>query len=32
MLIVSEIIDKLKDILSADGVNGKIFDKDVANL
>ena len=30
MLIVSEIIDKLKDILSADGVNGKIFDKDVA--
>ncbi|WP_121626153.1 S24 family peptidase [Poseidonibacter antarcticus] len=31
MLIVSEIIDKLKDILSADGVNGKIFDKDVAN-
>jgi len=31
MLIVSEIIDKLKDILSTDGVNGKIFDKDVAN-
>jgi phage repressor protein C with HTH and peptisase S24 domain len=31
MLIVSEIIDKLKDILSADGINGKIFDKDVAN-
>ncbi len=31
MLIVSEIIDKLKDILSADGVNGKIFDKEVAN-
>ena len=31
MLIVSEIIDKLKDILSADGVNGKVFDKDVAN-
>jgi len=31
MLVVSEIIDKLKDILSADGVNGKIFDKDVAN-
>ena len=31
MLIVSEIIDKLKDILSADGVDGKIFDKDVAN-
>ena len=30
MLIVSEIIDKLKDILSADGQNGKVFDKDVA--
>ena len=30
MLIVSEIIDKLKDILSADGKNGKVFDKDVA--
>lgn len=31
MLDVSEIIDKLKDILSADGKNGKVFDKDVAN-
>lgn len=30
MLDVSEIIDKLKDILSSDGKNGKIFDKDVA--
>ena len=30
MLIVSEIIDKLKDILSSDGKNGKVFDKDVA--
>ena len=30
MLIVSEIIDKLKDILSSDGLDGKIFDKDVA--
>jgi SOS-response transcriptional repressor LexA len=31
MLNVSEIIDKLKDILSTDGKNGKVFDKDVAN-
>ncbi len=31
MLDVSEIIEKLKDILSADGKNGKVFDKDVAN-
>jgi len=31
MLIVSEIIEKLKDIISADGKNGKVFDKDVAN-
>lgn len=31
MLDVSEIIDKLKDILSADGKYGKVFDKDVAN-
>ena len=31
MLIVDEIIEKLKDILSADGKYGKIFDKDVAN-
>ena len=30
MLIVDEIIEKLKDILSTDGRNGKIFDKDVA--
>lgn len=31
MLIVSEIIEKLKDILSQDGKNGKVFDKDVAS-
>ena len=31
MLIVDEIIEKLKDILSADGQYGKVFDKDVAN-
>ena len=31
MLIVDDIIEKLKDILSADGKNGKVFDKDVAN-
>ena len=31
MLDVGEIIDKLKDIISADGKNGKVFDKDVAN-
>ena len=31
MLIVDEIIEKLKDILSADGKYGKIFEKDVAN-
>lgn len=31
MLDVSEIIDKLKDIISADGKIGKVFDKDVAN-
>jgi len=30
MLIVNEIIEKLKDILSKDGKLGKIFDKDVA--
>jgi SOS-response transcriptional repressor LexA len=30
VLIVSEIIEKLKDILSQDGNNGKVFDKDVA--
>ncbi len=30
MLIVDEIIEKLKDIISADGKNGKVFDKDVA--
>ena len=31
MLIVDEIIEKLKDILSADGKYGTVFDKDVAN-
>ncbi len=30
MLIVSEIIEKLKDVLSTDGKIGKVFDKDVA--
>lgn len=30
MLVVEEIIEKLKDILSADGKNGRVFDKDVA--
>ena len=30
MLIVDEIIEKLKDILSTDGKSGKVFDKDVA--
>ncbi len=30
MLIVNEIIEKLKDILSQDGKEGKVFDKDVA--
>ncbi|MCT7575990.1 S24 family peptidase [Aliarcobacter butzleri] len=30
MFIVDEIIEKLKDIISADGKNGKVFDKDVA--
>ncbi len=30
MLIVSEIIEKLKDIISKDGKSGKVFDKDVA--
>ena len=30
MLIVNEIIEKLKDVLSTDGKIGKIFDKDVA--
>ncbi len=30
MLNVSEIIEKLKDILSQDGKDGKVFDKDVA--
>ncbi|XOB60681.1 helix-turn-helix transcriptional regulator [Campylobacterota bacterium DY0563] len=30
MLIVNEIIEKLKDILSKDGKLGKVFDKDVA--
>lgn len=31
MLIVSEIIEKLKDVLSTDGKKGKVFDKDVAS-
>lgn len=31
MLAVFEIIEKLKDILSKDGKEGKVFDKDVAN-
>jgi len=31
MLLVNEIIEKLKDVLSADGKIGKVFDKDVAN-
>jgi hypothetical protein len=31
MLIVDEIIEKLKDIISTDGKYGKVFDKDVAN-
>jgi len=30
MLIVSEIIEKLKDIISSDGKVGKVYDKDVA--
>ncbi|CAM3913298.1 S24 family peptidase [Arcobacter cloacae] len=30
MLIVDEIIEKLKDIISADGKYGRVFDKDVA--
>ena len=30
MFIVDEIIEKLKDIISADGKNGKVFDRDVA--
>lgn len=30
MFIITEIVDKLKDILSKDGKNGKVFDKDVA--
>lgn len=30
MLIVGEIIEKLKDILSSDGKSGKVYDKDVA--
>jgi hypothetical protein len=31
MLTVSEIVEKLKDVISADGKIGKVFDKDVAN-
>ncbi|XPV70044.1 MAG: S24 family peptidase [Halarcobacter sp.] len=30
MLIVNEIVERLKDILSKDGMLGKVFDKDVA--
>lgn len=30
MLVVSEIIERLKDVLSTDGKKGKVFDKDVA--
>ncbi|RXJ87593.1 S24 family peptidase [Arcobacter sp. CECT 8985] len=30
MLFVNEIIEKLKDVISADGKSGKVFDKDVA--
>jgi len=31
MLLVNEIIERLKDVLSTDGIKGKIFDKDVAD-
>ena len=31
MLFVSEIIERLKDVISADGKRGKVFDKDVAD-
>lgn len=31
MLNAGEIIEKLKDILSSDGKNGKVYDKDVAD-
>ena len=31
MLLVNEIIERLKDVLSTDGKNGKVFDKDVAD-
>jgi SOS-response transcriptional repressor LexA len=31
MLMVNEIIEKLKDIISSDGKNGKVYDKDVAD-
>ena len=31
MILINEIIEKLKDILSSDGKYGKVFDKDVAN-
>lgn len=31
MLFVNEIIEKLKDVLSMDGKDGKVFDKDVAD-
>ena len=32
MLIVDEIIEKLKDILSTDGKNGKVFDKELTKV
>ena len=32
MLIVDEIIEKLKDILSTDGKDGKVFDKDICKI
>jgi hypothetical protein len=31
MIIITELVEKLKDILSSDGQNGKVFDKDVAD-
>ena len=31
MLIITEIIERLKDVLSAEKDSGKVFDKDVAN-
>ncbi len=31
MLVLSEIIEKLKDVLSESTIGKKVFDKDVAN-